>query len=143
MKTIKLLFITLLAAISFTGCMQDDAKIASHNLSKAADNFEIDRRIVFYNGWTDSYMLEIVGKCSIEVHSNKMYAICKYGPNDFRKHGLGLASSITWFAEQLKGANVNVYHTRVTWKPQAILPDIDFRGSTKAIVNAVTPDNKD
>jgi hypothetical protein len=29
-----------------------DADIASKNLSKAAEMFEIDRRIVFYNGIT-------------------------------------------------------------------------------------------
>ena len=40
-----------LAAVSFmlaafAGCM-DDAKMASRNLSKAADNFEINRRVIF------------------------------------------------------------------------------------------------
>ena len=140
------LLATALAGIAFVfvlaGC-QDDARVASHNLSKAADNFEVDRRIVFYNGWTGDYMLEVVGKCSIEVSSNKMYAICKYGPGDYRKHGLGLSNNITWFAEQLKGIGVSVYHTRITWKPQTILRDVDFRGSTKAIAEAVTPDSKD
>ena len=47
------------------GC-QRDAQVASWNLSKAADNFEINRRVVFYNGITDSYMLTIEGRCSIE-----------------------------------------------------------------------------
>ena len=47
----KLLLVALLAGALFTGC-SDDAQVASHNLSKAADNFEIDRRIVFYNGIT-------------------------------------------------------------------------------------------
>lgn len=131
-----------LFAIFLAGC-NDDAQIASRNLSKAADNFEVDRRIVFYNGWTNTYMLEVVGKCSIEVSSNKMYAICKYGDNDFRKHGLGLSSNITWFSEQLKGIGVNVYHTRITWKPQAILPDVDFRGDIDALKEAVSSDNKD
>ena len=47
------------AAILLAGC--DDAYVASQNLSKAAVNFEIDRRVIFYNGITDSYMLTIEG----------------------------------------------------------------------------------
>ena len=42
------------------GC-SSDATIASQNISKAADMFEIDRRIVFLNGITDTYLLSIEG----------------------------------------------------------------------------------
>ena len=56
-----LFFVTLLIA----GC-SDDASIASRNLSKAADMFEIERRVIFYNGITGGYILTIEGRCSIE-----------------------------------------------------------------------------
>ena len=42
----KKLIATLLATAVLVGC-QSSADVASHNLSKAADNFEINRRIVF------------------------------------------------------------------------------------------------
>ena len=46
----------LTAAFTFglvaTGC-SSDADVASENLSKAADNFEVNRRIVMFNGITD------------------------------------------------------------------------------------------
>lgn len=51
---------SLMTAALLSGC-QDQAQIASHNLSKAADNFEINRRIVFFNGITDSYLLSMKG----------------------------------------------------------------------------------
>lgn len=53
MKKLKLILLSAMTGLMFmfTGC-QDDAKIASQNLTKAADNFEITRRIVFYNGIT-------------------------------------------------------------------------------------------
>jgi len=35
---------------------------------------------------------------------------------------------------------VSVYHYRVIFKPQVIIPDVDFRGDTKALKKAVTPD---
>ena len=113
--------------VAIAGC-QDDASTASYNISKAADNFEIDRRIVFYNGINGEYMLTIEGRCSIEDQVNQLEVTCKIGPNAFKKHFLGLSDNVAYFAEQLETADVSVYHHRVTFKPQEILPDIDFRG---------------
>jgi len=48
-----------LIALSLTAC--DDSEVATRNLIKAADNFEVNRRIVFYNGITDTYMLGLKG----------------------------------------------------------------------------------
>ena len=39
----------------------DDAKTANQNLTKAADNFEIMRNIVFYNTWTDTEVVSVTG----------------------------------------------------------------------------------
>ena len=38
-------------AVGLTAC--SDADVASRNLSKASDQFEVSRRIVFFNGITD------------------------------------------------------------------------------------------
>ena len=43
----------------------------------------------------------------------------------FVKHFLGLSDNVTYFAEQLRNANISVYH-HIVFKPQTILPDIDF-----------------
>jgi len=62
----KLLFIAApLLAIVLMGQGCSDADIASSNLSVAADNFEINRRIVFYNGISGEYILTIEGLCSL------------------------------------------------------------------------------
>ena len=65
-------------ALALVGC-EDDAQVASRNVSKAADNFEVMRRVVFMNGITDQYLLEIVGRCSIEDQKNQLEVICKVG----------------------------------------------------------------
>ena len=142
MKKLLSAFMLSTALLLFSGC-SDDAQVASHNLSKAADNFEIDRRVVFYNGITGEYMLTVEGKCSITDQGNQLEVVCRTGSSEYKKHFLGLSDNISYFAEQMTTANVNVYHHRVTFKPQQILPDIDFRGSNTAIQQAVTPDNKD
>lgn len=129
----KLLILLPLVAL-LAGC-DDDAKVASRNLSKAADNFEVNRRIVFYNGITDQYMLTVEGRCSIDTSSTgkTLHVICMTGPGEYKKHFLGLSDNVTFFAEQLEGVKASAYHYRVTFKPQQIIPDIDFRGSTKAL----------
>lgn len=136
-----LLSSALLATLVFTGC-ETDARMASQNLSKAADMFEIERRIVFYNGITGDYMLSIEGKCSIEDQQNQLEVTCKTGKGEFKKHFLGLSDNVTYFAEQMDGANVSTFHHRVIFKPQSIINDIDFRGDVQELQN-LKPDNKD
>lgn len=113
-----------------TACSKD-ADIASRNLSAAADQFEITRRIVFYNGITGDYMLTLEGLCSLgnSDSARQLSVTCKTGPAAYKKHFLGLSDNVTYFVEQVEGAPVGVYHYRVIFKPQSILPNIDFKGS--------------
>ena len=74
----------LILGVMFIGC--DDADIASRNLSKAADNFEVVRRVVFYNGITDTYILTIEGRCSIyDDGMGQLEITCKTGTNVYKK----------------------------------------------------------
>jgi len=120
------------------GC--DDAKMASRNLSKAADNFEVNRRIVFYNGITDSYILNIEGLCSINGgRGSQLEVTCKTGPTAYKKHFLGLSDNVTFFAEQLDSNEVSVYHYRVVFKPQSIIPNVDLKINTRELIDNLTP----
>lgn len=117
----------LVAVFGITGC--SDAHVASSNLSKAADNFEINRRVVFYNGITGEYMLSIEGLCSLgSARETKAVTVtCKTGPSDYKKHFLGLSDNVTYFAEQVEPAKASQYQYRVVFKPLAIVPDIEIR----------------
>ena len=127
MKIISLGAVALSTAM-LIGC-SDDAYVASRNLSKAADNFEVVRQIVFYNGITNNYMLTIEGRCSIEDETNQLEVTCKTAEDSFVKHFLGLSDNVTYFAQQVEGADVSEYHNRIVFKPQNIVPDIDVRTS--------------
>lgn len=124
MKKLLLLF----GAVVLIGVGCTDADVASHNLSKAADQFEITRRIVFYNGISGEYMLTIEGLCSLGNYdtSDELTVTCKTGYASYKKHFLGLSDNVTYFVEQVDGANVSEYHYRVIFKPAVILPDIDL-----------------
>ena len=124
MKKLALLF-TLV--IMLMGCATD-ADVASQNLSQAADMFEIDRRVVFYNGITGDYILVVEGRCSITADTldDQLELTCKTGPNSYKKHFLGLSDNVTYFAEQLESVPVDEYRYRVIFKPETIVPDIDL-----------------
>jgi len=122
----KLLIIVAIATLF--GC-SSDARVASHNLSKASDMFQIERRIVFYNGINGEYMLTIEGKCSIQPTSTKIEVTCKTGHEQFKKHYLGLSDNVTYFAEQLATASVSTYRYKVIFKPESIIPDVDLETS--------------
>ena len=114
-----------LMLVGLVGC--SDADVASYNLSKAADMFEVNRRVVFFNGIADTYLLTIEGLCSITDQGNQLEVTCKTGANEYKKHFLGLSDNVTYFVEQLEVAHANVYHYRVIFKPQSIVPDVDLR----------------
>lgn len=117
----------LAAAAALAGC--SDADVASSNISKAADNFEVARRVIFYNGITGDYMLSIEGYCSLGNNDSagKISVTCKTGPGTYKKHFLGLSDNVTFFVEQLEAKNASANFYRVTFKPSVIIPDIEIR----------------
>lgn len=121
-------FVMGVLALGLAACAQD-AQVVSENLSRAADNFEVNRRIVFVNTWTGNYELTIEGLCSLGSgsHTNSVTVTCKTGPNDYKKHFLGLGTNLAWFAEQLAPNRTSASFYRVTFKPSVIIPDIDVR----------------
>jgi len=131
MKKLKLIILCVALVAVLTGC-QSDADIASKNLSTKADMFELERRIVFYNGINGEYILTIQGRCSITDNVRQLKVTCKT-KEGFKKHFLGLSDNVTYFAEQLKDIDVSVYHYKVIFKPQTIIKDWDFKGSTTDI----------
>jgi len=129
-KQIGIGIVVLLAVTGLTGC-NSDADVASRNLSVAAEQFEMQRRVVFFNGITDKYLLEITGLCSVETSDaalgGSLEVTCKTGPTTFKKHFLGLSDNVSYFVEQIESVNASVYNYRVIFKPDVIVPNIDLK----------------
>ena len=124
----KLFTVSVLSlGLLLTACSRE-AQVASSNLSHAADNFQLDRRIVFYNGITGDYVLTIEGKCSFDaVSERKVDVTCKVGDKEFKKHSLGISDNVTYFSEQLTSKGVSVYQYKVDFRPTTIIPDVDLK----------------
>lgn len=123
----KTIIAAAIATAFISGC-STDADVASHNLSQDADNFKINRRVVFYNGITADYVLSIEGLCALKADEGRKISItCKTGEGVYKKHYLGLSDNVTYFIEQLDPAAVGVYRYKVTFKPSVILPEITVK----------------
>lgn len=115
-----------IAVLTLAGC-ERPADVASYNLSRAADNFEVNRRIVFFNGITDKYLMTIEGLCSLgnSDKAREVTVTCKTGPESYKKHFLGLSDNVSFFAEQVQDQKVSTYYYKVQFRPQTIIPDVD------------------
>lgn len=120
--------LTALALVLAVASCSSDAKTASDNLSKAADQFEVQRKIVGVNTRSGEYLFYVEGRCSIE-RAGDLIVTCKQGPNDYRKHYIGAATDVVWLATQLDPVDVSVYHTRIVLKPEGLIPALDLRTS--------------
>jgi hypothetical protein len=119
---------TVAGSLLLAGC-SSEADTTSHNLSKDADNFKIERRITFINGITDKYLLVVEGRCSIADDGAQLEVTCKTGDEEYKKHFLRLSDNVTYVAEQIEGAQVDPYHYKLIFRPETIVPDVDVNTS--------------
>ena len=124
----RVIAVLLLVLTLATVACSSEADIASSNISTSADQFEIYRRVVFFNGITDTYLLSIEGLCSLGNHDveGELSVTCKVGPSEYKKHFLGLSDNVSYFVEQLQAATVSAYHYRVIFRPTVIIPNVDL-----------------
>ena len=124
----KKLLLVIACMATLAGCSRD-ADVASRNLSNDADNFKVLRRVVFYNGITGEYILEVQGYCAIgnSDAARKLSITCKLDNGTYKKHYLGLSDNVTFFAEQIDGVAEGASHYKVTFKPSVIIPDVELR----------------
>lgn len=135
-----LIAISLIGSLGFLAACQDAATVAHHNIDQAADNFEILRAVTFYNTWTDTNVLQVVGFCSVKDLDTKFQVICKNEDGTFSRRQLGRNSNMTYYLDQVEGVNVSTFQPRVIFRPQTMIPDFDFTGDAKELVS---PSNKD
>lgn len=124
----KILLIVVFLAVLLSGCASQ-SDVASQNLSTAADNFQINRRIHFYNGITGEDFLVIEGLCALGNYdtAGSLSVTCKVGANTYKKFFLGLSNNVTYFSEDLEPAPVNVYQYRVILRPSAVIPGLEVQ----------------
>lgn len=129
-KKIVVMALALVALFATAGCglLVSDASVARHNLEVEEQNFNVVRRVVFYNGITDAYILVLEGRIAVTVDDDgDLVVTVKTENGTYLKHYLGLSDNVTYFSEALAPNAVSDGRYKVIFKPSAIVPTVDIR----------------
>lgn len=120
------------ASLALVGC-ESAADTANRNLSTAAENFEVPRRIIGINTITGDVLFEVTGFCSYETNGDVVEAICATEGDDrqdsVERTTLGLSDNVTFLSTQTGPIGVDFFQPRVIFRPETILPDFDLSTS--------------
>jgi hypothetical protein len=120
--------LTLVAAVVLTGC-KSAADTANDNLNKAADNFEVPRRITAINGITDQVLFTVEGFCSVSTPGGDFFVTCKLPNGDIQRTSMILSDNVTAVVSQIGGKHVDLFRPRVIFRPETIIPNFDLSTS--------------
>lgn len=148
-KVLSVILVCMLTVVCFTGCsFQDEADVASYNLSKEADNFNIYRKIKVLNCQSDEILLEFEGWCSIckDNTDNQLEVTYRVGEGQYYKDFIGLNDRVTYIVTQVDGANIDKYHYEWTYHSKGDLIPIkilDVDTKEKPVIHDETTDTVD
>lgn len=116
----------LLVVIVMVSCLAScrASEMVNHNLSVAADNFGVVRKITVYNARTDLIIMEMEGYMSLSnTSTNELVVTCKVGANEYKKNYVYLNEYVIYVVEDITGTTTDPYHYKI--KFYTALPDID------------------
>ena len=124
MKKIIAMMLVLICLVScLTGCTE--AENVNHNLSQAADNFQVVRKITVYNARTDLIVMEMEGLMSLSNSAtNELVVTCMTGPSEYKKNYIYLNDYVIYVVEDITGTVTDPYHYKVHF--YTALPDLDW-----------------
>lgn len=124
-KFITITICLLLATVFCFGMVScTAAENVNLNLSQAADNFQVLRRITVYNARTDLIVMEMEGYMSISNNAtNELVVTCKTGPSNYKKNYIYLNEYVIYVVEDMDATNTDPYHYKVHFYTP--VPDID------------------
>lgn len=132
----KIVLASLIGMImtGLAGCScQDEADVASYNLSKEADNFNIYRKIKIINSQSDETLLEFEGWCSIykDHADNQLEITYRVGEGLYYKDFVGLNDRTTYLVTQVDGTNVDKYHYEWLYHSEGDLIPIELKDNDR------------
>lgn len=118
--------IAIFVALYLIGC--DDSMMVNQNLNRDEQNFREFRRVVFYNGITGDYILQVEGYMALNIDADgDLVVTVKTEDGRYLKYYLGLSDNVTYFSESLDPRYVSDKHYKVIFKPTAIVPTFEMR----------------
>jgi hypothetical protein len=113
----------LLLTVGLSACTSA-ADQANENLSKAAENFEVPRRIVGINTITDTVLWSVEGYCSYETGGDTVDVICATRGEDRKDYVM--RTTMGDADTQLQAVEVDFFRPRIIFRPETIVPNFDL-----------------
>ena len=122
-KVIAMILALMCVVVCFAGCTSADN--VNYNLSQAADNFEVVRKITVYNARTDKIVMEMEGLMSLSnTSTSELVVTCQTGKNEYKKNYVYLNSYVIYVVEDITGTVTDPYHYKVHF--YTAMPDMDW-----------------
>ena len=122
-RTIALVLTIVIMTTCLVGCSTAASNV-NHNLSQAADNFQVVRRITVYNARTDLIVMEMEGYMSISNNStNELVVTCRTGESEYKKNYVYLNEYVIYVVEDITGTVTDPYHYKIHF--YGALPDVE------------------
>lgn len=122
-RIVALMLVVVCLCTCLVGCTEADN--VNHNLSQAADNFQVTRKITVYNARTDLIIMEMEGNMSLSNNTtNELVVTCMTGPNEYKKNYIYLNEYVIYVVEDITGTVTDPYHYKIHF--YTALPDIDI-----------------
>lgn len=122
-KFIAILLVMVCMVGCLTGCTE--AENVNYNLSQAADNFEVVRKITVYNARTDMIIMEMEGYMSLSNNStSELVVTCRTGETEYKKNYVYLNDYVIYVVEDITSTVTDPYHYKIHF--YTALPDVDL-----------------
>ena len=128
----KRLLVLLSLLFVLVGCRESE--MASYNLKRDADYFNVYRKVTAINTWTDTPLFSVEGYISIDVDGDgDLNVTIKTGHEEYKLFYAHLSSNVTYTCEQIDSSKVTGYAYEVTWFPS-------IENLQHGLIDAVTED---
>ncbi len=121
LKRVICVILILIMALTMWGCREADR--VSYNVGKEADNFNVTRRITVFNIRTDTVLMQMTGKMSLQNNSsNELVVLVEVEKGVYQKHFIYLNEYTMYTVEDLNGTEVSPYSYELEFLPQTLQP---------------------
>lgn len=117
--TLLAIIIVVCGACAFSISQSGESAMVSYNVSKEANNFNVQRRLTVINARTDTILLQLEGTFSISNNStNELEIICEVAEDKYQKHYVYLNECTIYVVEDISGVSVDKYHYEINFLPE-------------------------
>lgn len=121
MKKTICIILLVICLMSLAACREADR--VSYNVGKEADNFNVTRRITVFNIRTDTVLLQMTGRMSLQNNNHdELVVLVEVEKGVYQKHFIYLNEYTMYTVEDLNGTSVSPYSYELEFLPQTLVP---------------------